>query len=244
MERGHRSAVATFFADAELTSGIALELDDAAVHHARVRRLEVGEPVRVTNGRGAVAAARIERLSKNVLVLRIEDLSTVAPLARLGLFLPVADRDRMLWLAEKCAELSVSIWQPVTFERSASVSPRGEGEAFANKVRARMRAALEQSGGAWLPELMPELPLAEAIVRSAASDRFLLERGGRPLIEARPRVAADLMLGPEGGIGPEERSLIVERYGWVPSSLGETTLRFETAGVVGVGLLRALLAAE
>jgi 16S rRNA U1498 N3-methylase RsmE len=36
--------------------------------------------------------------------------------------------------------------------------------------------------------------------------------------------------------------LIVERHGWLPVSLGDTTLRFETAGVVAAGLLRALLA--
>lgn len=241
MERGHRSAVATFYADAELAAGSAVDLDDAAAHHARVRRLEAGEPVRLTNGRGATARGQIERFTKNALSVRVDEVSFVTPLPRLVLLLPVADRDRMLWLAEKCAELALTLWQPVMFERSASVSPRGEGEAFEKKVRTRMISALEQSGGAWLPEVLSALPLGQALVRSGNGDRFLLDRGGQPLVAARPRGAAELMVGPEGGLTGDERSLILEHHGWIASSLGETTLRFETAAVVGVGVLRGLM---
>jgi len=155
---------------------------------------------------------------------------------------PVADRERMLWLAEKSAELAVTSWQPVLFQRSASVSPRGEGEKFAQKVRARMIGAVEQSGGAWLPEIALELTLAEALVRptETTAARFLLERGGRPLVDQRPS-ATLLLLGPEGGIEESERALIVDEHGWLPASLAETTLRFETAGVVAAGVLRALM---
>jgi hypothetical protein len=84
---------------------------------------------------------------------------------------PVADRERMLWLAEKATELGVATWQAVRFRRSASVSPRGEGAAFHEKVRARMVSALEQSGGAWLPELM-----ADTTVESCRSSRMRAHR--------------------------------------------------------------------
>jgi 16S rRNA U1498 N3-methylase RsmE len=50
------------------------------------------------------------------------------------------------------------------------------------------------------------------------------------------------MVGPEGGVEDDERMLIVDRHGWLPVSVGETTLRFETAGVIAAGLLRGLLA--
>ena len=121
MERGDRSAVATFFADAELTPGARLELGDAAAQHARVRRLMEAEAVRLTNGRGAVGTGRIERLSKKALVVAVEEAQAVEKPPRVELLVPVADRDRMLWLAEKAAELAVSSWNPVSFRRSASV---------------------------------------------------------------------------------------------------------------------------
>lgn len=239
MERGDHAAVATFFADADLIAGRQLDLGDAAAQHARVRRLSEADPVRITNGCGTIAQGTIARLTRSALTVVVHDISTVPLPARLSLYLPVADRDRMLWLAEKSTELAVRVWQPVVFRRSASVNPRGEGEAFAKKTRARMISALEQSGGAWLPEIMEPLPLAEALVRSGAGggDRFLLERGAAPL--GRARLQAAVMVGPEGGIESGERSLIVDAHHWMTASLGETTLRFETAAIVAVGILRA-----
>ena len=199
--------------------------------------------LRLTNGRGAISDATLERLVKDEARVTIGEVSNIPRPPYLGLLVPVADRERMLWLGEKSAELAVTSWQPVFFQRSASVSPRGEGEKFAEKLRARMIGAIEQSGGAWLPEIRGELSLLEALVRPAEipAARFLLERGGPSLTDQCPE-AAELLLGPEGGIEEAERVLIVEEHGWLPASLGETTLRFETAGVVAAGILRALMA--
>lgn len=242
MDRRHRAALATFFADEQLSPGASLTLPEDVARHIHVRRLREGDALRLTNGRGAIGDATLERLSKDRAKIVIGDVADVPQPPHLGLLVPIADRERMLWLAEKSAELAVTSWQPVHFQRSASVSPRGEGEKFAQKVRARMIGAIEQSGGAWLPEILPDLSLGEALVRSAEMGRvrLLLERDGRPLVDQRPSAAA-LLLGPEGGIEPSERALIVDEHGWLPASLGETTLRFETAGVVAAGVLRALM---
>ena len=242
MERRRQPSIATFFAADSLATGRTVTLSEDVAQHARVRRIEPGDAIHLTNGRGSLATAVLERLTKGQAEARVEHIEELPRPASLRLFLPVADRERMLWLAEKGAELAITAWQPVMFHRSASVSPRGEGEKFAQKVRARMIGALEQSCGAWLPEILPELSLSDALVRAEAQDaaRYYLERGGGPLIGQRPR-AADVMIGPEGGVEDEERLLIIERHHWLPVSLGETTLRFETAGVVAAGILRALL---
>ena len=242
MERRDRASVATFFADELLAPGARVELDDSAVQHARARRLDVGDALDVTNGRGSIGHGSLERLTRGSAVVSLDSVGEIPRPPELRLFVPVADRERMLWLAEKSAELAVTEWQPVLFHRSASVSPRGQGEAFLRKARARMIAALEQSRGAWLPAIGEELSLEEALVRAEREDaeRFLLERGGPALVTKRPR-AASAMIGPEGGIEREERTLIVDRHGWLPVSLGETTLRFETAGIIAAGVLRGLL---
>ena len=243
MERRDRAGVATFYSDAALEPGARVELDESAAQHAKVRRITEGESIRVTNGRGSVGLGTLERLTRHSAVVSLDTVNAVPAPPRLRLFVPVADRERMLWLAEKSAELAVSEWQPVLFHRSASVSPKGQGEAFLRKARARMVGALEQSGGAWLPDLCSELSLEDALVRANehAADRLVLERGGQSLLTRHPS-AADAMIGPEGGIEAEERMLIVDRYGWLPVSLGDTTLRFETAGVIAAGMLRSLMA--
>lgn len=238
VERRRRQAIATFFAADGLADAGPLALDEAAAHHARVRRLEIGDDVRVTNGRGTLASGRISRLSKNALEIDIADRTQSAPLDRLLLLVPVADRERMLWLAEKATELGVSAWQPVVYERSRSVSPRGEGPAFAEKVRARMRSALEQSGGAWLPEVLDEVDVSVAALAAAAGTRFLLDAAGVPMLSLRFANDLAIAVGPEGGITDDERTTFLEA-GWVPVSLGATTLRFETAGLAAAAIARA-----
>jgi 16S rRNA (uracil1498-N3)-methyltransferase len=242
VERRSLPSLATFFVDEPLAAGRSVSLPEDAVQHARVRRLAAGDALRLTNGRGLIADGMLDGLTKNAASVQLFAVREVPRPPLLRLFVPVADRDRMLWLAEKCAEIGISVWQPVFYHRSASVSPRGEGEKFGQKLRSRMISALEQSGGAWLPEIMQEASLTEALVRAekAVAERYLLERGGKMLVLERPR-AVDVMVGPEGGIEPAERSQIVDEHGWIPASLGDTTLRFETAGVVAAGLLRGLL---
>jgi 16S rRNA (uracil1498-N3)-methyltransferase len=146
----------------------------------------------------------------------------------------------MLTLAEKAVELSASLWRPVVYRRSRSVTPRGEGSAFAEKTRIRMVSALEQCGGAWLPRQLPESDLASAL---ASADRgILLDGEGDPFTEVHSAMPSPLRiaLGPEGGIEPDERASF-ERAGWRLARLGDNVLRFETAGIAALAIARTLL---
>jgi 16S rRNA (uracil1498-N3)-methyltransferase len=240
VERGDREAVATLHAPGALDAGARVTLAEAAAHHARVRRLVEGTHVRLTSGSGDIASGTIALIVKNRLEVLVHEVRRVPSPPAIHLFVPVADRDRMLWLAEKATELGVAGWHPVVFQRSRSVSPRGEGPAFAEKVRARMVAALEQSSGAWLPAIHPELELAALIASPPAGDRYLLDIEGVSLLDSEPRGSASVILGPEGGLELEERSRLAGS-GWVPARLAPTTLRFETAGIAATAVLRAML---
>lgn len=241
MERGDspRVAAATFFAPAPLVEG-RLSLDESAAHHARVRRLAVGDLVRLVDGAGTVGSGYVARVAKAALELDVDSTSATGRQPAIHLFVPVADRDRMLWLAEKAAELAVASWRPVTFARSRSVSPRGEGEQFAAKVRLRMIAALEQSAGAWLPEIHAECDVDAAATTLRELPRLALDRRGTPMLAKPFAGAVALLVGPEGGIEPEELE-VLERGGWQTVSLGETMLRFETAAVAATAVARAAL---
>ena len=238
MERSDRPPVATFYvADLEREAA-EVTLGAAAARHAAVRRLSEGEPIRLTDGAGLVAVGRIRAIARHEMVVKLRGIEEVPPLPRLEVLAPVADRERMLWLAEKCAELAITVWQPVVFSRSRSVVPRGEGEGFAAKVRARMVGALEQSGGAWLPEIRGELPLEKALTTVTASTRYVLDRAGIPMDATTAGHGAAVTFGPEGGIEPSEHDALL-RAAWKPASLVPTALRFETAGLAAVAILRA-----
>jgi 16S rRNA (uracil1498-N3)-methyltransferase len=242
VERADRAPVSTFYAPGAWSASV--DLDEAAAHHAQVKRLQVGDLVRVTSGDGRRAIGTLSDLTKRRATVNLDGAAVEeVPLPPvIELLAPVGDRERMLLLAEKSVELGASGWRPVVYRRSRSVTPRGEGEAFRDKVRLRMIAALEQSGSAWLPTLHPESSPEVARASTEGMARVLLDGNGTPLIELRASLASPcaLALGPEGGLDPEEREGFVESD-WRLASLGPNVLRFETAGIAGLALLRASL---
>ena len=235
--------VASFHVSPPLRGGGKVALAEPAAHHARVKRLAVGDTLRLTDGRGHVAFGEIDELSRDRLSVALRPtILSIMPPPPVHLCVPVGDRDRMLWLAEKAVELGVTSWQPVHFRRSSSVSPRGEGDAFRRRVEARMIGALEQSGGDWLPRILPDASLSELTSGDLSNrQRILLDRSGDPLLAvARQSRAREptLLFGPEGGIDDDERELLYGA-GWRAARLADTTLRFETAGVAAIAVVRA-----
>ncbi|MFL5607696.1 MAG: RsmE family RNA methyltransferase [Gemmatimonadaceae bacterium] len=241
VERADRAAVSTFYAPG--VWGARAELDEAAAHHAGVKRLAIGDPVRLTSGDGRRSAGHVAALAKRKLIIALDGpVERVAPLPRVELWAPVGDRDRMLLLAEKAVELGASAWRPIVYRRSRSVNPRGEGDAFREKLRLRMISALEQSGSAWLPASEPEAPLDAALAAGRAVDGILLDAGGAPLgaLDGGLRAPIAIALGPEGGLDLDERAAFVAA-GWRPASLGANVLRFETAGIAALAVVRSLM---
>ena len=160
---------------AKKNSSVTLGEDSA--HHMRVRRLESGAEIILVDGVGARATGTITQLAKRHATVSVGAVGRIEAPAPIHLLVPVADRDRMMWLAEKATELQVASWRPVLYRRSKNVSPRGEGPTFQQRVRGRMRAALEQSGGAWMPAMFPDATVEHAIAASAAGLHLVLDGG-------------------------------------------------------------------
>ena len=238
MECADRTAVATFFAAEELTAGGTVTLSDEAAHHIRVKRLVVGECVALRDGAGRAALGTLVKITRTSALVDVSETSEIARPAPIHLLAPVADRERMLWLAEKAMELGVTSWRPVFWRRSKSVSPRGEGPTFQSKVRARMTSALVQSGAGWLPDLFPEATIERAVAAAPLGTRILLAKDGEPIAGVPMRAPITIALGPEGGMEQSERDAFIGAA-FLPVKLGPTTLRFETAGVAAVAIAAA-----
>ncbi|HET6760770.1 MAG TPA: RsmE family RNA methyltransferase [Gemmatimonadaceae bacterium] len=241
MERADRAPVATFFTGDALVAGGTVTLTEEAAHHIRVARVAVGECVALRDGAGKGAVGTLVKVSRSSALVDVSETSEIARPAPIHVLSPVADRDRMLWLAEKVTEMGVTSWRPVLWRRSKSVSPRGEGTMFQAKVRARMTSALLQSGGGWLPDIFPEATIERAVAAAPLGTRLLLARDGEPIAGVPMTTPITIALGPEGGIEPTERDTFIGAA-FLPVMLGETTLRFETAGVAAVAVAAASLA--
>lgn len=240
MERDGRSHVITFFAATPLSQAATISLGEDAARHARVRRVREGDPARVVDGQGLVGEGQIAHLGRGELTLAIARVVSSPAPSTLEVIVPVADRDRMLLAAEKCAELQVTAWRPAYFERSRSVSPRGEGEKFRGKAIARMQAALEQSGGTWLPAVHEEAEFSEIVTAvTPAWTRVILDSSGTSFVSHISKGPMALAIGPEGGLEDDEIDR-ARSVGWAVASLGRTTLRFETAIIAAASVVRAL----
>ena len=241
MERTDRSPVATFFASDPLVTGGTVILPEESAHHIHVARVAVGDCIALRDGAGKLATGTLVKVSRTSALVQVSETNEVSRPAPIHLLAPVADRDRMLWLAEKATELGVTSWRPVVWRRSRSVSPRGEGPTFQGKVRARMISALIQSGGGWLPDIFPEATIENAIAAAPAGTRVLLARDGQPMGRLRLKLPVTIALGPEGGMESAEKNAFIAA-GYIPVKLGESTLRFETAGIAAVAIAVGSLA--
>jgi len=232
--------IASFFAPDPLGAGASITLGEESAHHMRVRRLQIGDTVALRDGAGLVGRGRLVRLAKSHAVVDVGDVTEHPRPSAIHLLAPVADRDRMLWLAEKVTELGVASWRPVSWQRSKSVGARGEGPGFQAKLRARMIAALVQSEGAWLPEIHPDAPLDRALRAVPDGTRVVLDPDGASLGDLALGTAACIAAGPEGGIEPGELAAL-DAAGFHRARLPGNILRFETAAIVGVALARAAI---
>ncbi len=232
----------TFLSSEPLSAGTSLSLGEDAAHHLRVLRLDAGARVQLADGMGARGVGTVVRVAKRNATVQVDTCEFLDSLPPVHLIVPIADRERMLWLGEKATELGATSWRPVMFKRSRSVSPRGEGPTFQQKLRARMTSALEQSGGAWLPTPFPDGTVETAIAAAPEGIRVVLEKGGVPMasiLGGDSTIPVTIVLGPEGGLEESELATFAAA-GFRPASLGSSLLRFETAGVAALAVARAL----
>ena len=241
VERAGASGIATFFSAEPPVAGAITTLGDEAAHHLRVRRMGPSDRIRLTDGAGTVGVGVLVRLSKTGGAVEVEEVERIDPPADVHLIVPIADRDRMLWLAEKSAEIGATTWRPVLWKRSRSVTPRGEGTAFQAKIRARMISALEQSGGAWLPTLYPDAPLDRAIAAAPQGSRLLLDADGDPMLGTTLAPPVTVAIGPEGGLESSERDALTAA-GFRGVRVAANILRFETAAIAGLAIARVIVA--
>lgn len=241
MERNDRAAAVTFFSPDEFVPGSPITLGDDAAQHARVIRIGSGEPVELRDGRGNAARGILARVAKRSLTVDVTETWEISILPSVHMLVPVADRDRMLYLAEKITELGATSWRPVMWRRSRSVGPAGDGPAFQSRLKGRMIAALTQSDGGWLPEIFPAANPERAIAATPDGTRILLDaRAETSLLSLDLHGPVAIALGPEGGLDPREREEMIEG-GFTPVSLVGGTLRFETAGIAALAIVRAML---
>jgi len=121
--------------------------------------------------------------------------------------------------------------------------------AKAEKGRTRwasiVREAAKQAHRAWVPGVAEVVSTSGIAARAAASRVLVLEPTGTVRLTAVEFDASDgrdvvLVVGPEGGIAPEELTALTDA-GATVVALGDTVLRTSTAGPAALAVVSTLL---
>ncbi len=236
-----------FYCPAPLQPDALLSLPLQAARHVQVLRMQPGQALTLFNGEGGEFAATVTQMGRSEVQVRIGAHQPLdrAPCRAVTLALGMPANERMDWLVEKATELGFSGLQPLMTERSVL---RLSGERAEKKVahwHSVAVAASEQCGGNRVPQLQPVSTLAAWLAQlpaAAGSARLLLslQPPCQALRDAAAQWAPDLPItllsGPEGGLSPAEEAAALA-CGFVAVSLGQRTLRAETAALAALAAL-------
>jgi 16S rRNA (uracil1498-N3)-methyltransferase len=232
--------VITLLVDPAAFDGPELRIEgDSYRHLFRARRVEAGAEMRVVDGRGRARWGRVARVDRTSAAVALgEPAPDREPALRLSLLVPTCRPEPAAWLVEKGTEVGVSAIHFLNMARA----PRDFGAGTLDRLRRVAAAAVEQCHRSRLPEITGPQAWKETARLAGTGPRWFLDtetaippsQGGHtgPPLED----AGALLVGPEGGLAPEERTELLAS-GWHPVGLGERILRLETAAVVGAALL-------
>lgn len=210
-------------------------------HATTVRRLAPGERADVTDGVGTLAECVVKSARPGVLELAVLTRHLQAPpQPRVVVVQAIPKGDRAEQAVETMTEVGVDILVPWSAQRCVA---RWRGDR-ADKGVARWRStalqAAKQSRRSWFPEVTPLAQTAAVAQRvRGASLALLLDPDAPGALAALAAPTAGeivLVIGPEGGISPEEADLLAQA-GAIGARLGPTVLRASSAGAVAAAMI-------
>lgn len=217
-----------------------------ARHAVTVARVRVGEQLRLGDGAGLVVhgvVAAVEPGDLALAVERVEQYERPRPSIHLVQALAKGDRDELALQA--ATELGVD--GVIPWQAARSVSRWDPAKVVKNRERWQTiaREATKQSMRAWMPIIEPLATTNLLVARAAESTVLVLDPTGDHALSAlTPHDLGQgevlLVVGPEGGIAPEERDALTAA-GARSVRLGSTVLRTSTAGPAAIAVLSAAL---
>lgn len=205
---------------------------DEARHLTRSLRLGGGDRVTVVDGEGNGATVLLFREGDRTGGEVIERFrSAVEPSVSLTLAVGLPKGGEMDEIVERGTELGVVRFLPFAAERSVPGGGRPKEGTREDRWRRIAMAAMKVARGAVLPRIDPVGSLEEVLAAAAGHDRvFLLDREGAPPPPLGPGERVLLVIGPEGGLTPEEGERL-RSAGAGTLSLGPRNLRTATAAL-------------
>ncbi len=228
-----------FFAADFEPSQARLTMDEPSSRHiVQVLRLQAGEKIHITNGKGTLATAEIsDGNKKKAQVNIINNIYTEKTTPEVCIAIStLKTANRFEWFLEKATEIGVNKIVPLICHRTIRQKIRHE------RLMAICISALIQSRQCWFPEITPLCDFEEWVTADFEGQKFMAhceddEQKNSITELLQPGTNKQVLIGPEGDFNTDEIALALNNN-FRPVSLGNTRLRTETAGVVAATLLK------
>lgn len=212
--------------------------EDNSRHAVQVLRMQSGETLLLTDGKGHTAHARLlsaHKKSSRAEIIAVDFSPRLSPALTIAIS-PVKNSSRFEWFLEKATELGTASIIPLLCERTEKQHLRHD------RLLNICKSAMLQSGQSWLPDMhMPTAFSAVLLLReyrarmiAHCSDAYKASLADAFNPALTPQI---VLIGPEGDFSPTEVSQ-AHAAGFTEVSLGPTRLRTETAGIYAAAICR------
>ena len=205
------------------------------IYLRHVLRMTPGQQIETFDGNGRVDTWEIAEISRRD--IRLEPIGhrnvERTGLVRLMLGLNPLKAGNEETAVRMAAAMGVEALPPVGFKRSDVPVDKSTLEKRLERWRKLCIAEVAQSGGAWLPEIREPVAFENLALDPDTRCVLFYEEADidsrTPVFEPGQAVVA--LVGPEGGLTPEEVQYAIEQ-GMEIASLGPWTLRADLAGAL------------
>ncbi len=236
-----------FYADeTRRGEGAAFLTPEDARHALRVLRMEVGDQAEIYLG-GKRYSAEISLIDDQDVRLSLQtELPSTEAKLRITLYQGLPKADKMELIVQKAVELGADTIVPVSMSRCVVHLDDKDARKKQERWQKIAREACKQSCRCMMPKVETPLTFRQFLSRLSSHQAALVpwEDARRYSLTAFHQEHPDVtdvavVIGPEGGMSPEEISKMAEA-GCLPVTLGPRILRTETAGLCAISALMCL----
>jgi 16S rRNA (uracil1498-N3)-methyltransferase len=235
-------ALPFFYADEIKTTATQFVLnEETSKHVAQVLRMQNGQQLLITDGKGNLFTAEIIDDNRKKCVVKILSLtSQTSHEKKITIAISLLkNSNRLEWFLEKATEIGVSTIVPLLCTRTEKQHFRYD------RMKSILISAMLQSQQTGLPVLHEPIKYKEYIENIKENEfqqKFIAhceEEKSKEQLATRIAVSSKerlILIGPEGDFTNEEIAEALQNN-FLPVALGNTRLRTETAGVLAAALL-------
>lgn len=213
--------------------------EDEAHHALNVMRHKVGDFLYVTNGKGIISKARIEKITKKKIELSyIEQNYYEEKFSNIVFCLPhLKKNDKLEFALEKCVELGFTNFIIYDSDRTIAKGDK------TNRWEKILTSAMKQSINSWLPKIQYKKNIEQ--ITSLSGEKIFFEQKAeisfKDYLISKNHLSQKfeneiyyLIFGPEGGFSKKEINIINPFY---KVRLTNQRLRSETAIITTAALI-------